>query len=106
MRSIKHCPYPREDALLDILTTDYEFIADEYVTAWKFRQFLKNLRMCDYSDILDDIYYARGIVMCRRVIFFSCMPRDVDRMTFVLERIGGAASIADDEGEVIYGRLF
>ena len=106
MQSIKqHSPYPREDDLMDILTKDYEFVSDEYPVAWKFRQYLKNLRLCDFSEILDDVYYSGDVVMCRRVIFFSCMPKDIDRMSFVLERLGVSASIVDDYGEVIYGRF-
>ena len=109
MKSIRYVPYPREcDELMEILTKDYEFVAEEYPTAWQFRQFLKNLYLCDYSEILDDVYFSMDdrydpVVMCKRVIFFSCRPRDMERMGYILERLGKEAMILDDQGEVVYG---
>ena len=111
-RSIRYCPYPKEcDELLDVLAKNYEFVADEYPTAWKFRQFLKGLTICDFSEILDDVYYEKDqrggpIIMCKRVIFFTCRERDMERMCRVLDRLGGAFVIFDAEtGYTLYGGL-
>lgn len=110
MRSIRYSSHPREcDELMDVLTEDYEFIADEYPTAWKFRQFLKTLQLCDFSEILDDNYFITDenfdpIIMCNRIIFFSCRPRDMERLCHVLEHLGKEARIYSGEGDLIYAR--
>lgn len=93
---------------MDVLARDYEFVTDEYPAAYQFRLYLRNLHMCDYSEILDDIYYTTDytgepMIRCRRVIFFSCLPKDVERMTYILERLGRHAEILDSEGELLYG---
>ena len=110
---LHYSPYPREcDELMEALTRDYEFVSEDYPVAWKFRQYLKNLQLCDFSEILDDVYYENDrlgepIVKCKRVIFFSCRPKDVERISYILERIGnGIATIYDEEGEIIYGGLW
>lgn len=109
MRSTRYVPHPREyDELMDVLTTDYEFVASEYPTAWRFRQFLKNLPLCDYSEIYDDVWFKADsqynpIIMSRRVIFFSCRERDMERLSHILERLGGEATILSSEGDVLYG---
>lgn len=109
MRSIRYAPYPREcDELMDVLTKDYEFIAEDYPTAWKFRQFLKNLQLCDFSEIYDEPYYKSGspynpVIMCNRIIFFSCREKDMERLTYILNRIGGVATIYDGDGGLLYG---
>ena len=53
---------PKEYDVYDGLVKHYEFVADEYPDAWKFKQFLKNLNYCDFSDIQDDIYFIINVV--------------------------------------------
>ena len=108
MKSTKSILYPKEcDELMDVLTEDYEFVAEEYPTAWRFRQFLRTLRLCDFSDILDDVYFVMNdkfepVIMCRRIIFFSCLPKDMKRLTYILEALNEAAFIYDSDGEMLF----
>lgn len=109
MRSTNYTQHPREQGdLLDILAKDYQFVAGEYPTAWKFRQFLKTIPLCEYSEIYDDVWFKADkqfnpMIMSKRVIFFSCRERDMERMTHILDHLGGESTILDDEGEVLYG---
>ena len=110
MRSIRYSSHPREcDELLDILARDYEFSTDNYAVAWRFRQFLKTLQLCDFSEILDDMWYEKDrdggpLLISRRIIFFTCRKRDMERMCYILERLGGNFVIIDsDTGAIEYG---
>lgn len=107
MQSIKYTDYPKEqDELMEILTKDYEFVAEEYPVAWKFREFLKRLGLCDFSEILDDVYLGTDyrnnpMIMCRRVIFFSCRQKDMERLSYVAARFGKEFLILDDNGYIV-----
>ena len=100
---------PKEYDVYDGLVKHYEFVADEYPDAWKFKQFLKNLNYCDFSDIQDDIYFIinhrnEQVIMCKRIIFFSCRPKDMNRLGYVLQclKLRGTASILNDQGDIEY----
>lgn len=106
---MQYTSYPKEqDELLNTICRNYEFAAADYPTAWMFREFLKTINPCDYSEILDDVYFKRGIIQCIRIIFFTCRPRDMERLSCVIGRFpwGREAKILDEEGEIVYGTDF
>lgn len=85
------------------LTSDYIFKCDNYAVAYIFMQFLDKLRMCERSDIEEDYCYPYS-----RIIFFTCLPRDAERMKYVANHIPSSieANIKfyefdDDTGEEV-----
>lgn len=104
MRSTKYCPPPPEGNYIDNLTKSFEMRCDNYAVAYTFTQFLDRLRLCDFSSIVDDFFYHKGVPVSDWVIFFSCLPKDAERMTYVIANIPYKASviIKDEEGAVIW----
>ncbi len=114
MQSIKYTNRPREcDELLTSICKSYQFAASEYPTAWLFREFLKKLDLCDFSEILDDVYVKQDkdgdpFPVDIRIIFFTCLPKDMERMACITEYFpfGKTCCILDEEGGIIYGKEF
>lgn len=114
MRSTKYANRPREcDELLNTICKDYHFAAYDYPSAWLFREFLKKLELCDFSEILDDVYIKQDkngdpFPVDIRIIFFTCRPKDMERMACVVGRFpfGKECYIFDEEGGIIYGKDF
>ena len=84
------------------LTSDYMFKCDNYAVAYNFTQFLDKLRMCERSDIEEDYCYPYS-----RIIFFTCLPRDAERMKYVANHIPSSIEaniricMYNDDGEEI-----
>lgn len=93
----------REDRMFNAITSDYMFKCDNYAVAYKFKQFLNNLKNCEYGDIVDDCFFPFS-----SIIFFTCRPQDALRMKYVAKRIPSSFkadvkiySIDDETGEDI-----
>lgn len=89
MRSIRYAPAPKEfiPELVPGLINDYEMHCDEYPGIYIMCQILSGFPMCDYSPILDDFYFMDGVIRSNWVIFFSCRPRDAERLSYVARRL-------------------
>ena len=71
-----------EMRLFNLLTSDYLFKCDNYAVAYNFIRFLDKLKMCEHSDITEDYFWPYS-----RVVFFTCLPKDAERMKYVAKRI-------------------
>lgn len=104
MRSIDYFPSPPEGNYIDAITRNFELRCNNYAVAYNFIQFLENLPVCDWSPIMDDYFYHKGFPVSDWVVFFSCLPKDAERMTYVISNLPQKASIIvkDEEGSVIW----
>lgn len=105
MRSTEYGPPPIEFPM-EAITKDFEFRCDNYAVAYTFIQFLNQLYLCDHSGVLDDFVYKNGIPVSDWVVFFTCLPKDADRMTYVAKYIpyGSTITIKNEEGDTIWER--
>ena len=78
----KHNTPDEEMKLFNLLTSDYIFKCDNYAVAYKLIQFLDRLKMCEHSEITEDYYWPYS-----RVVFITCLPKDLQRMKWVARRI-------------------
>ena len=70
-----------------LLTSDYVMWCDEYSGAYIMSQYLAKLPCCDFSPPTDDFYFQDGVIHSNWVIFFTCRPKDADRMQYVANRL-------------------
>ena len=107
MRSTDYCPPPPEGNWVDAITDGFELRCDNYAFAYTFLQFLSNLAVCDFSQILDDFWFSGdGIPQSDWVIFFTCLPKDAIRLTHVAGNIpyGNYCEIFNSKGETLWER--
>lgn len=109
---MQYTNHPHEcDELLDSICKDYTFVAADYPTAWTFREFLKKITPCDFSEIEEDIYPRHPDLTFVRVIFFTCRPKDMERLAFIAKHFHWLRDwewkIIGSEGEeYYYGKEF
>ena len=68
------------------LMDDYVLYSEDYPGAWTMCQFLKNMGYCAYSEPTDDFYLKDGVIHSNWVVFFSCRPRDAERLGYIASR--------------------
>ena len=94
--------YGKEDQLFDLLTKNYIFRCDNYAVAYQLMSVLDHIKFCEYSMPVDDCWWPYSWL-----IFFTCMPKDVERICCVAKRIPSSISanikILNEEEEVIFG---
>ena len=70
------------DHLFHQLTDDYMLVCDNYAVAYQLLPILDQFRFCEHSGITDDCFYIYSWI-----IFITCMPRDIERIKFIANRI-------------------
>ena len=104
MRYIDYCPAPIEripDFTECGIYNDYELHCEEYPGAYEMSVFLSRIPYCDYSPIQDDFYFRNGIIHSDWVIFFTCRPKDAERIAYVSRHLKYLISIGDCEGVML-----
>ena len=73
----------RDDQMFKALTSDYMFKCDNYAVAYNLREFfLKRFKMCEYSDICEDLFWPFS-----KIIFITCRPQDILRIKHIAHHI-------------------
>lgn len=84
---------------------DYELNCDEYPGAYQMSLLMANLPYCDYSQPLDDFYYKNGIIFSNWTIFFTCRPRDAERLAYISRHMKYPVTIRSYKGGSVYDAL-
>lgn len=87
MQSINYNPAPIEfhPDIESYITSDYVMWCEEYPGAYIMCQYLSKLPYCDFSPPTDDFYFKDGIIRSNWVVFFTCRPKDAERMRYVAQ---------------------
>mgnify|MGYP006988828688 CR=1 FL=1 len=92
-------PHPEEPDLSYICGT-YIVECDEFPGIYKFMQYLDKLRYCEYSDTAQDWFtFHNDIIQSHWVIFVSCLPKDMDRLRYVANRMRYDISVIDNSSD-------
>ena len=96
-----YCPPPREPDLRDLwpILEDYIVTCDEYPGVYRFMDFLKHLRYCDYSGPTDWFNFKHGIIQSHWCLFVTCRPQDMDRLMYVAKRLQYNIDIINEDSE-------
>ena len=70
------------DRLFHEITSDYQFVCDNYSVAYQLLSILDKIPFCEHSGLTDDCFYPYSWI-----IFITCRPEDIGRIECVANRI-------------------
>ena len=91
--------YPEEPDLSYICKT-YMVVCDEYPGVYEFLKFLDKLQYAECSEYPQDWFTIKnGIIQSHWIVFVSCLPKDMDRLSYIRKYLGYDISIIDSTKE-------
>ena len=101
----KICPSPRESNLdrYWAILKDYIIKSEDYPDIYSFLDLLRNLRYYDSSESPQDWFSIENEhVVNHWIIFVTCRPQDMDRLSYVARRMNIHVDIIENEPDNEY----